>query len=175
MASRAVIKVWRDQVMTLLESYAFNGMEVCRAVNGYGALNHKGCHYTVKEIPWGGGKGGCRYRHRGCEMCQKTVLDRLKSMERAGLIHSIKIRWFDSREPGAAGGGYTLDFFRFFYSSKEGLSRKLHQDIEVKIMGVERRLYTVHGRQYWITFQELLEEVPADEAEECWEVMEVSS
>ncbi len=117
-------------VLWSLEEYAMNGMEVCRDVNGHDPWSHKGCHFKTTEKGWGEPKGGCQYRARGCKICQKTVLNRLNVLEKKGLLHSIKIRWFDSRNTGAApADSFTFDLFRIFYVGREGLARRLIHDV----------------------------------------------
>lgn len=132
MAPEISISEFRAEVLELMGGpmgYAYNGMELCRAINGFEPFDHKGCHFTTDEKGWGQPKGGCQYKARGCGICQRTALSRLDRMQTLGQLGSVKIRFFDSRNPGCAPNSLPLDMFRFFYRDREGLARRLHHDI----------------------------------------------
>lgn len=121
------LSAFRDKVLWELENYAYNCMEICRLFNGLDPFKFRGCHFTTKEKPWGTSKGGCRGRVRGCKLLNSTLYSRLRRLEELGKVKSIKLLWFDGRNPEKA--GIKLDQFRFFYVNRDGLAARLHQDV----------------------------------------------
>lgn len=116
-----------------LQTYAYNGMELCRALNGLDPWDSKGCHFSVQEKPWSSAKGTCKGKTRGCTIPYSTLFRRLKQLEAKTPLRSIKIRWMDNRDPGVAKTSIQMDVFRIWYTSLEYLAVRLVQDIDCYI------------------------------------------
>jgi len=123
--------VSRERVLWELENYAYNSMELCRMLNGLETFEFKGCHFTTKEKPWGTSKCGCQGRVRGCKLLNSTLYSRLRRLEKLGKVRSIKLVWFDGRNPEL--NGLKMDQFRFWFTNRAGLAARLHQDIMTHI------------------------------------------
>jgi len=121
----------RKKILELLDGYSYNAMEICRALNGLQPRQFRGCYY---DFNLNGRHPRCRMRERGCN-CRSNAVDQVfRSMEREGQLHSVKLRWFDGRNKGAAGNSLQLDVFRFYYRSKPDLAARLSHDIRVHLL-----------------------------------------
>ena len=132
------IQEFREQVLWLLgdedtQPYAYNSCEICREVNGLDPFTFKGCFHKFDANRRG---PRCRFQDRGCSIRSQTVYERLRAMERLGLIKSVKMRWLDGRDPGAAENRLQWDNFRFWFRSKAGLAVRLIQDVQIRISPV---------------------------------------
>ena len=73
-------------------------------------------------------------KEKGCLVRSDCVDHLLRRLQKRGLVHSIKLRWFDGRDKGRAGNSLQLDVFRFYYLSREDLARKLMDDIKTHVL-----------------------------------------
>lgn len=115
----------REVVESLLDRYAFNSCEICRAVNGREPGDSIGCFepFSYEAKP-----SRCRARARGCAILSQTVYMRLRRMEARGLIKSVKMRWVDGRDEGCFKESIQWDTFRIWYLTRQGLGNKLIHD-----------------------------------------------
>ena len=121
----------QQRILDLLEGYAYNAMEVCRILNGRCAREFQGCYYKFDLTRRG---PRCRMKERGCSHRSNSVDQTLRSLQRRGLVHSVKLRWFDGRSKGAARNSLQLDVFRFYYVRREGLATRLMEDISQHLL-----------------------------------------
>lgn len=119
------------KVLGLLEGYSFNAMEVCRALNGQDPKAFRGCYYKF-DLNRRGPR--CRMKERGCPVRSDCVDHLLRGLQKRGLVQSVKLRWFDGRDKGTPKSSLQLDLFRFYYTSREGLARKLMDDIKTHVL-----------------------------------------
>lgn len=131
---RPPIEETTEIILEWAKNYAYNGMELCRIVNGFDPSNFRVCHRTTKEKGWGTSKGGCKYRENECRICYSTLHSRLVSLHRRGQIRCISLMWFDGREP--ANGEIPVDRFRFWFINQSLLATKLIHDVQI-IIGPE--------------------------------------
>ncbi len=121
-----------DVLLKLIKDYAYNGMELCRLVNGIDPFDFKGCNYSKKEKDWFDAKGGCKHKQRGCKYRYTMIYYRLRKMQKKGLVKSLKMKWIDGRDPGAV-DYIPTDMFRFWYIEAGLLSTRLCQDVITKL------------------------------------------
>jgi len=122
------IKETEEIVLDWLSDYAYNGMELCRIVNGYAPHFFIGCNRTAQEAGWNKPKGGCRGKERGCRICYNTFLHRLNKLHKDKKIRSLTLNSFDGRRPAST--EIPTDKFRFWYIERSNLAIRLHQDLE---------------------------------------------
>ena len=123
------------RILRILEGYSLNTMEVCRLLNGLAPRNFQGCYFKF-DLNRRGPR--CRFKERGCCVRSNSVDGTLRSLQRRGLVHSVKLRWFDGRSKGAAKNSLQLDVFRFYYVSRPDLARRLKDDIQAHLEGGEK-------------------------------------
>jgi len=121
----------QTQILQQLNSYAYNAMEICRILNGRDPKQFEGCYYQFGLARKG---PRCRFKERGCEFCSSSVDGSLRHMQKKRRVRSVKMRWFDGRKKGAFKNSLQLDLFRFYYVTKEGLARKLQDDIQKHLL-----------------------------------------
>jgi hypothetical protein len=119
-------------VLEWVNNYAYNTSEICRIVNDISPHDFKGCNHSVEEKDFFAAKGMCKCRERGCRMNNRNVHSRMKRMQKAGKIRSVKMLWLDGREPGAV-NHHPTDIFRIWYLKDEFLSTRLIQDVKVMV------------------------------------------
>ena len=123
-------------ILALLADYAYNAYEICRILNGQDPRGFKGCFFTTKEKAFGShASDRCQWRKRACQVYSRAVDKALRSLERRGQVHSIKLRWFDGRNKGSGQGVLHTDLFRFYYVRRGGLARRLITDIQKHLLG----------------------------------------
>ena len=123
----------QQKVIELLKGFAYNSMEICRALNGIPPRQFLGCYYKF-DINRRGNR--CRSKERGCKFCSSSIDSSLRGMQKRGLVRSLLLRWFDGRSAGAAKNSIPTDLFRFYYLSKPDLAKKLMADISKNLLGV---------------------------------------
>ena len=121
-----------ETLLEYIKDYAYNGMEICRIINGFDPYDFKGCNYSTKEKPFFSPKGGCRFEKRGCQFRYSLIYYRLNKLEKEGKIKSLKMKWFDSRDTGAV-DYIPLDLFRYYYIDQSLLATRLCQDVITKV------------------------------------------
>lgn len=117
-------RVW----LNWLRDYSYNGMELCRIINGIPPAWFIGCNKSASDASFHESKGGCTMG-RGCRICYQTVHSRLMTLNKKGKIRTLKLHSFDSRKK-SRDSEIPTDLFRFFYTDPETLAMRLHQDIE---------------------------------------------
>lgn len=115
------------RILNMLKKYGYNTMEICRMLNNIEPRNFKGCYFKFALDRRG---PRCRMKERYCTHGSGSVDQTLRGLEKMGLLHSIKLRWFDGRSKGAARNSLQLDVFRFYYLTKTGLAVRLQDDIQ---------------------------------------------
>lgn len=124
----------KNVILGALGSYAYNAMELCRILNGRGPRDFQGCYYKF-DLNRRGPR--CRMKERGCQGRSNAVDQLLRRLQRKGLVHSVKMRWFDGRSKGAASNSLQLDVFRFYFLHRRGLACRLQDDIRKHLLGGE--------------------------------------
>jgi len=113
---RLSMDLTEETLLRIVEDYAYNGMEICRIVNGFNPFDFKGCNYSTEEKEWFSPKSGCRFKERGCTFNYSMIYYRLRKMQEKGLINSLKMKWIDDRSTGAI-DHIPTDLFRFYFTN----------------------------------------------------------
>lgn len=127
---RPSVDLSSELILSWLNDMALNTMEICRALNGIEPGYFRGCY---KPFSYDKKPDRCQHKDRCCDISSGAVDQRMRTLEKKGLVHSLKIRWFDGRDPGAAANSIQLDNFRIYYTTRASLSRRLIKDIVTHI------------------------------------------
>lgn len=132
------LKTGSTRILVVLDTYAYNAYELCRILNGQDPRNFSSCFFTTKEKAFGShASDRCKWRKRSCQVYSRAVDKILRRLERQGQIHSVVLRWFDGRSKGSGQDPLHTDRFRFYYVRREGLARRLVEDIVKHLLGGE--------------------------------------
>lgn len=121
----------QQQILEKFQGYAYNAYEVCRLMNGHPPRDFSKCFYRFASR----GRGNrCRLVRRDCRIRSSSIDASLRSLEKKGVIHSIKLRWFDGRKHSNSSTICT-DNFRIYYHSRSDLASRLIDDINSHLLG----------------------------------------
>lgn len=122
-----------NTLIDTVKDYAYNGMELCRMINGFDPWDFKLCCWTVKEKPWGTPKNPkCRRKIHGCRFSNSLVYSRMKKLHKNGRVKTQKLVWLDGRDQGIAEHSPT-DVFRFWFTDRSLLAARLIHDVLTRI------------------------------------------
>ena len=121
------IDVQREILETLKGEGCLNTMEICRRLNGVGLWADCGKERPEECVK--GQKFGehrkwretrCRAKENGCVFHYCDVYQYLKKLERKGIIHSIKTRFWDKTP-------LRTDTFRFWFINREAYHNRVEK------------------------------------------------
>lgn len=108
------------ELLGFIGDECLNSMEICRLLNGFEKDDFGPC-YVHKGFSFKTRPERCNYKERGCYIWSFTVYNALRDLEDLGVLHSIKMRWFDKRK----GRGKRTDVFRFWFKTREAFQRRI--------------------------------------------------
>ena len=121
------IDVQREILETLKGEGCLNTMEICRRLNGVGLWADCGKEHPeecVKGQRFGEHRKWretrCRTKENGCVFHYCDVYQYLKKLERKGIIHSIKTRFWDKTP-------LRTDTFRFWFINREAYLNRVEK------------------------------------------------
>lgn len=113
-------------ILEVVEGYSYNAYEVCRTLNGFDPDAFRPCFQNRRLT-----SDRCNRKTRQCLIGSRSVGRTLTTLVKKGVLHSIKLRWFDK---GRAKNGLCTDHFRFYFTKKEDLALRLIHDINKHLL-----------------------------------------
>ena len=121
--SRLSLKRRGEEIVQIVNNTALTSMEICRLLNGISLDDYDRCYrgslrkFTYETLPQ-----RCSFIENKCRFWSLDVFNQLRRMQKAGVVKSALLRWFNKRGRGK------LDKFRFWFTDPENLRERLLRD-----------------------------------------------